>query len=1203
MSFKNYDTSFASVLPQMRPRAEILAEIQGLIAGGTTEVARRTLAEIELHIKDGDSFYKQQQYQSALREFLQARALIYKTLYPGFSISAYLGRVDVALPVSRTVETALLNVSVQMADLVRPKGIEPDLVIAREERDSLPNELKPYTLTGFREAIDIEATLQLASIQGVDLLEENKPESAINVMADALNQTSQTRVDPALTAALELNLANAYLQANNPKKAASLAQNSLQHFQESEDLVGQAQALHLGAVSAEQIGNTAGAKRLYTQAAQMLEKASAPTTATRSTPTPVRPAPDPAGGLGRSSLPQHQFTTAVRLEPLHPDLSRTFVSPKIVAKPLISRELKVLEPIAKQDSQTLTYRIPGREDGWGTLTIPEKAQKRQLDKAWTVGVPIGEAIAAFKLGNGVLPKPNQVVEQIYQRRTALEQFKQLDWKIVDISTTTFYLTHLYAYVLPVKIGDAYNELGQYQKAENYFLQASKYTYLNRQIEAIALWNRLARNALEWGDSLYKAENLPAAQAQYAKLITANGTVPDSFLYTTAALSVPATAARTLIDNILQRPLPEINWEIAINVLFASSRIQQILQGLDYYGLMLSPIHTFEYLQSVARGFAQEAIQAEREFVNFKSREEMEETTRRDLETTKAMAEAEAAGRYQQYLAAREDEAAARAALDLAVKRRDDAIAQRNEYANASSAQIWAQAAAQALGGGEDALYSEISELANRLERGETISGPGPKLAAAQTLSAGRKTREYELSKMQDNIDELTRGIQLAQEQYDGAQRRTAASEIAWQAALQRADMADAALDAFDGEFFTPETWNKMSGIMRDISRSYLFRAIRIAKLMERAYNFENDTELKVIKNEYGHGVASEAMGRDTKLLGGDSLLKDIESFTYHAITTKTRKNSRIKDVISLASDFPAQFEAFRQTGLLSFETDLYEFDRRHPGFYGQRLEAVELEIVGLLPEGGLNGTLTAGGVTRYRKQNGMADQRVHQVDTMALSDFTLRNDVFLYGGETGVRGLFQGLGIGTTWQFHLPRRSNDFDFRRIFDVHLVLYYTAKYDPILRTQVLNQPSRPGELVLLRNYGLRYDFPDAWYGFYRNGITQFTLDRFRLPLNQQNFQTQSVYFRVVTQTGVGNQDITLRISGPNGVVGTVTTNSDGVVSSDRPELAALVGAEPLGTWQVEVISGDALMADGELKFDRIYNLQMGLEYAFEYVEEVI
>ncbi len=383
-------------------------------------------------------------------------------------------------------------------------------------------------------------------------------------------------------------------------------------------------------------------------------------------------------------------------------------------------------------------RVPGRADGWAVVPAIDDLQRNQQTKSWSVGVPVGETLAIFQVGSAAIPDANALITSLYQTRVTALTTAVLVWPAISAVTVTFYLTQLYAYALPVKIGDCYNQMGQFSKAEEYFQIASHYSYMNPNVEATSLWIRMARNAVEWGDSLYKLENLAGATVQYTKLILDNATVPNSFLYTTASLATPADAAKTLIHNIATRPLPAVNWEIAYMVLTAFGRLQQMAEGLDFFGLLLSPIHTFEYLQSVARAFAQESIQAEREFVNFKSRQETEEATRRDLEMAQAMAQAEADSRYQLYLSAQEDEFAAEAARQLAVRRRDDAVTQRNQYAAASSAQIWSQAAAQAQGMGEDSWYGEISELADKLARGESISGPRGKLAAAYTLYVGPK---------------------------------------------------------------------------------------------------------------------------------------------------------------------------------------------------------------------------------------------------------------------------------------------------------------------------------------------------------------------------------------------------------------------------------------------------------------------------------
>ena len=186
---------------------------------------------------------------------------------------------------------------------------------------------------------------------------------------------------------------------------------------------------------------------------------------------------------------------------------------------------------------------------------------------------------------------------------------------------------------------------------------------------------------------------------------------------------------------------------------------------------------------------------------------------------------------------------------------------------------------------------------------------------------------------------------------------------------------------------------------------------------------------------------------------------------------------------------------------------------------------------------------------------------------------------------------------------HLPKRSNDFDFRRIFDVNLIVYYNAKYDLALRTTVLALPPRPGEMALLRNFALRQDFPDAWYGFYRNGVADFQFDRSRLPANQIDFSVKAMNFRVMTRPGISNGNIQVRITAPTGANGTATTDAMGVVSTELAELAALAGIDPIGAWKVEVLAGPSLMDGATLKYDRVYNLQVGLEYNFDYAPEVL
>ena len=1168
----NYEATLAPVTPHWRSVAAIRADLL-LDPSSTTNRTKAKLAEIELLIREADREFATRRYEIAVTKYKDARARIYRILYPRFNLEAYLATgLNTILPLNPALERQVLEASTHLLDAVRPTASAAEAVLVPQISPEMPGELLPLVSIGFQEITKLGTNMKDASGAAAGLLAEGKPQASVRVLDTAISLAEKDkRPDRGELAVLYLNLATSLVQTGDLDWSGEAADVAAKHFKSRKDIAGEAQALHVGGVVASQRGDNELSEALFKRA----------TTRVNALQGNV---PKTPGAAAPMSVVQSQESEVAALPSRLEDRGR------------------LVEVIGKQGN-LLPFRTGSRDATWGTVDIADAFVKNQQAKAWSIGVPLGDRLVTFRTSAGSLVGADKVTSQLYSARINKTRYRDIRIVLAGAAATSVHALHLYAYVLPLKIGDCYHRLGRFANAESNYRLAANYSYLNLALEGTAIWTRLARNALEWGVVLYKEERIAEAREQFEKLVETDGSIPNSFLYTTASLNVPAQDARQLIGGLGARPLPVVNRTIAYLILRAGSHLRSIAAGLDYYGLMLSPIHTFEYLQSVAQSFCKEAIQAEREFVNFKSREEYESATRRDLENTSAMSQSEADARFQMYQAAQDDVQAAENSVDLATRRRNDAIAERSLYAATSSTQIWAQAASQALLGGEDGMYGEISALADRLERGETISGAGPLLAAAQTLRAGRKSREYELERIQNNIDQLTLAIGVAQAQLNSARDRAEAAELYWLAALEQVQMAQEALQAFDAEFFTPDAWSAMASVMRNISRSYLERAIRIAKLMERAYNFENDENLLVIKASYGHGVANAAPGRDTRLLAGDALLVDVESFTYHAITNTTRKNTRIKDVISLAGEFPAQFESFLNTGLLEFETDLYEFDRLHPGFFEQRVEAIEFEVVGLLSEAGLNGTLTGGGVSSFRRRNNSIGSRVHVIDTMALSHFELRNDIFLYTADTGIRGLFQGLGVGGSWQLHLPRRSNDFDFRRIFDIRLVFYYKAKYDPGLRTTVLALPVRPGELTRQRNLTLRYDFPASWYAFYTAGVAAFNYEQHRFPANQTNFQTEVVRFRVMTNDGVDASGIALEITRPGGAALTAVTDADGLVSSEDAALSSLSGVSPIGDWQVSVTGGATLMGAEGLDFALVHNIQISIDYSFDYLPEVI
>src|SRR5262249_48967260 len=162
-------------------------------------------------------------------------------------------------------------------------------------------------------------------------------------------------------------------------------------------------------------------------------------------------------------------------------------------------------------------------------------------------------------------------------------------------------------------------------AEEYYLQAAQYSYINAALEVPALWIRLANNALLWGDHLYKQEQLDECKQVYAKLVTQEGKAPasGSALYDLPVFAGPAADAGRVFASLDDPGAAGVNPGIALPIVTVWGRWQYLLAGLDYYGTSFTPIFTFEYLQQVALGFAQQAIQAEQEYVNFQVHAEAE----------------------------------------------------------------------------------------------------------------------------------------------------------------------------------------------------------------------------------------------------------------------------------------------------------------------------------------------------------------------------------------------------------------------------------------------------------------------------------------------------------------------------------------------------------------------------------------------------
>jgi hypothetical protein len=419
----------------------------------------------------------------------------------------------------------------------------------------------------------------------------------------------------------------------------------------------------------------------------------------------------------------------------------------------------------------------------------------------------------------------------------------------------------------------------------------------------------------------------------------------------------------------------------------------------------------------------------------------------------------------------------------------------------------------------------------------------------------------------------------------------------------RARGAQQLLEAFDDQFFTPEVWQRMGDTMYGLYRRYFAMAMRAARLMQQAYNFETDQSLQLIREDYG---SDEVKG----LLAADALLADIQTFTYDLITSTMSKPQPVKQTISLAGRYPFAFEQLRRTGLMEFDTRIDDFDDHYPGTYAGRLEAVEVEVEGLLPPTGISGTLTNSGISSYRVPlhlwtdpgaSGLK-YRVQPRETLVLSDFGTRLDALLVRGDQRQLGVFQGAGLASSWRLELPKQINDFDYGALLDVRLTFYYKARFDLDLAGRVKAQlGTRPGFTQRERAVPLRWLYPDAFFSFQDTGELHFELQPIDFPHNQSTPVLTNVGVLVATDGSVPASGLQVGLAVPAQATPVVaTTDANGAASSTTQgsPYAALVGGAALGEFVVSMTAaGNPVLAPGgQLDLGPIVNIALLMEYTF-------
>ena len=940
----------------------------------------------------------------------------------------------------------------------------------------------------------------------------------------------------------------------------------------------------------QEMGNAASAKffadRAASEAPDLIGKI------TGAQPAPASPAPTPPGTPANPQVPaphlpplggfhptpgggtsMHLPAAPLTFAATTPSSAAAALSGVTVMSPVLALSIGMTVPVVVPPQLTVDQRSYVFESG-GTV------QKL----TWTAGqaVPI-----------------DQVLTSLYTAHQLATSLPDVLIKPTTAADVAMSLAHAWYYETALGLAQCYHAMGNFSEAETWYLRAAGYTYLNATIEAPYVWAHLAQLYLDWGDSNFRDGDAQSALPIYENVLGSGNAVPGSQLYTIPGLKPAADAARTLIASIAHPSAVDVSPAIASVILEVQAQLAKIAGGLDFWGYWAQniPIWTFDYLQSVAVNFCQLAIGAERDAMNFWERADSGSLTRTQLTQNIGLSQAELSAANQQVAAASAEVTAYQAAQQVAQLRATDATANANEYASKSAAWVVHQALQTQLSGGEDGDGGQLNQLADQMMSGSySLSGDRGTLAAAESLTAARLQNDYQIDTLRRQATELNAAANQAGAEVTAANARVTAAQASANASAMRVQASQQLLQAFDQQRFTPDVWNALGDRMSTLSDRYLMWALGVAKRMQGAYNFENDVDLHVIRPDY---TSSEVHG----LLAADTLMADIQSFTYDVITSTAPKPQPLKQTVSLSQRYPFLFETqLRRTGTMTFQTDLDDFDSVYPGTYAGRIEHVEVAVDGIIPATGVSGALTNAGISQFRTPSGSGGtvkQRVQNSETQIISDFDVRADALVDTPDRRQLGIFEGAGLASSWVLSLPKGVNQqLDFNALVDVRLTFTYRARFDPNLRTTVLAQlASRPGINSRQRPFPLRWVFADSFFNFYSSGVLAFALTAGDFALTEKNPVLTDVSLVVATTPGSKAPGIKLKVALPSSAAVPATTDADGIVQA-AALATAVTGQSAIGQYSIELDAADnpGWVSNGALTLDPIDNIGLVIGYSF-------
>ena len=337
-----------------------------------------------------------------------------------------------------------------------------------------------------------------------------------------------------------------------------------------------------------------------------------------------------------------------------------------------------------------------------------------------------------------------------------------------------------------------------------------------------------------------------------------------------------------------------------------------------------------------------------------------------------------------------------------------------------------------------------------------------------------------------------------------------------------------------------------------LMRRYLDLAGRTAWSAERSLAFEQDRELSIVAFDYFPRNLRGVTGADLLQLH----LAELDAARIQGLT----QTIPVKQTFSLARDYPAQFGQLKKTGACRFTTLEAPLTEVYPGVYGYRVRNVTVSATyadAIQPHRGLLTNQGASVVTR--REPASAHMLLRYPDALPLSEFRLRNDMWVFDLPDETLLPFEGSGIETTWELALSKAGNVNGFASLTDVFLTFDMRANYSATLAQQHLaDMPTTVSRSLLVSAKTVN---PGALAAFRKDGgqvVLEFDLGKLARNANET---ARKLLNLIVVAVGTDDAPFTATFSAPNPALNQAIDFDHGVALSNAGVLAGGNGGVPL------------------------------------------